>query len=193
MSEFIKEQLFDYICQDQLRNKLGKLPQWLGLLMKEEVARVRLLLYCLRKYEYYDYKKHDLLWYKLLYFFWRIRFNYLSSEYNVHIPIHRIGPGLRIVHLGGAIHLNCLSIGKNCTVSAGVIVGKNGSDEKRPIIGDNVDLSVGSKIIGKVRIGNNTIVAPNSVVVKDCPENSIVSGVPAKVICVNGKKVYSFY
>ncbi len=70
---------------------------------------------------------------------------------------------------------------------------KNGSDEKRPIIGDNVDLSVGSKIIGKVRIGNNTIVAPNSVVVKDCPENSIVSGVPAKVICVNGKKVYSFY
>ena len=43
MSEFIKEQLFDYICQDQLINKLGKLPQWLGLLMKEEVARVRIL------------------------------------------------------------------------------------------------------------------------------------------------------
>ena len=43
-------------------------------------------------------------------------------------------------------------------------------------------ITVGCKIIGKVYIGDNVIVCQNSVVVKDVESNSIVSGVPAKVI-----------
>lgn len=37
-------------------------------------------------------------------------------------------------------------------------------------------------MIGKVRIGNNVVVAPNAVVVKDIPDNAIVGGVPAQII-----------
>lgn len=68
-----------------------------------------------------------------------------------------------------------------CTVNAGVVVGNKRKGELA-IIGDNVDLTIGSKIIGKIRIGNNVVVAPNSVVIKDVPDNAIVSGIPAQIL-----------
>lgn len=86
----------------------------------------------------------------------------------------------------GGIIINCKSIGCNCTANTGVIVGNN-SKGGMPIICDNVDLTIGSKVIGGVQIGNNVIVAPNSVVVKDVPNNAVVSGVPAKIIKINGE------
>ena len=73
-------------------------------------------------------------------------------------------------------------MGDFCSVSSGVVIGNKGSQDKRAIIGNNVELTIGSKIIGKVVIGNNVIVAPNSVVIKDVPDNAIVSGIPAKLI-----------
>ena len=68
--------------------------------------------------------------------------------------------------------------------NAGVIVGNNNKGELA-VIGDNVDLTIGCKVIGGVHIGNNVIVAPNSVVVKDVPNNAIVSGIPAKILKIN--------
>lgn len=49
-------------------------------------------------------------------------------------------------------------------------------------IGNNVDLTIGCKVIGGIKIGDNVTVAPNSVVVKDVPANAIVSGIPAKIL-----------
>ena len=57
------------------------------------------------------------------------------------------------------------------------------------IIGNNVDMTIGSKIIGGVTIGSNVIVAPNSVVVKDVPDNAVVSGIPAKILSIHGQNV----
>ena len=37
-------------------------------------------------------------------------------------------------------------------------------------------------MIGRIKIGNNVIVAPNAVVINDVPDNVIVGGVPAKII-----------
>ena len=73
-------------------------------------------------------------------------------------------------------------MGTGCIVSTGVIVGNKDSQDNRAIIGNNVNLSVGCKVIGKVTIGDNVIVAPNSVVIKDVPANAVVSGVPAVII-----------
>lgn len=69
-----------------------------------------------------------------------------------------------------------------CSVSSSVVVGNKGTQDNRAIIGNNVELTIGCKVIGKVVLGNNVIVAPNSVVIKDVPDNAIVSGVPAKQI-----------
>lgn len=48
---------------------------------------------------------------------------------------------------------------------------------------DNVFIGTNCTIVGNVRIGPNAIVAAGAVVTKDVPDNSVVGGVPAKVIC----------
>ena len=53
-----------------------------------------------------------------------------------------------------------------------------------PIIGDNVFIGAGAKILGDITIGDNCVIGANSVVVKSVPSNSIVAGVPAKVLRV---------
>lgn len=47
---------------------------------------------------------------------------------------------------------------------------------------DNVFIGSNSTILPDVKIGPNVVVAAGSVVTKDVPENSVVAGVPAKVI-----------
>lgn len=84
--------------------------------------------------------------------------------------------------LWGGIVINCESMGCNCNVNLNVLVGNKNGQQNRAIIGNNVVLTPGAKVIGKVRIGNNVVVAPNSVVVKDVPDNCVVSGVPAVII-----------
>ena len=48
---------------------------------------------------------------------------------------------------------------------------------------DNVFIGSNVTILNDVRIGANSIVAAGAVVADDVPENSVVGGVPAKVIC----------
>ena len=51
-----------------------------------------------------------------------------------------------------------------------------------PVIGDNVIINAGAKIIGPVRIGDNVEIGANSVVVKDVPSNCVVAGIPARIL-----------
>lgn len=73
-------------------------------------------------------------------------------------------------------------MGKNYIISSGCVLGNKTGYSNGPTIGDNVEICIGAKVIGPITIGNNVIIAPNSVVVKDVPDNCIVSGVPAKII-----------
>lgn len=54
-----------------------------------------------------------------------------------------------------------------------------------PIIGNNVYIATGAKILGPIKIGNNVTIGANSVVIKDVPDNMVVAGVPAKIININ--------
>lgn len=111
----------------------------------------------------------------------KIRWHRLGAKYNVNILPNVVGYGFRCSHLVGGLIINCKSVGNGCSANAGVIVGNKGVDELATI-GNNVSLSIGCKVIGGISIGNNVTVAPNSVVVKDVPDNAIVSGIPAKII-----------
>ena len=75
-------------------------------------------------------------------------------------------------------------MGYYCSANSGVVVGNKDSQDNRATIGNNVGIAVGAKIIGKVTIGDNSIIAPNAVVVKDVAANTIVGGVPARVLKV---------
>lgn len=51
-----------------------------------------------------------------------------------------------------------------------------------PIIGDNVYIGAGAKIIGKVKIGNNVRIGANAVIVKDIPDNCVVINSDIRII-----------
>ena len=76
-------------------------------------------------------------------------------------------------------------IGKNCMISSCVTIGGRGKHYEVPVIGDNVQISTGSKILGPVHIGNNVVIGANSTVLKDIPSNCVAVGSPARIIKEN--------
>lgn len=103
----------------------------------------------------------------------------LAGQKCLYIYTSNIGGGLLLQHAFSTI-ITANKIGNNCKIMQQVTIGFNG--DMKPILGDNVIVCSGAKIIGGVTIGNNVIVGANAVVVHDVPDNSIVGGVPAKII-----------
>jgi serine O-acetyltransferase len=98
-----------------------------------------------------------------------------------------IGSGLFIQH-GFATIIAAKSIGKNCWINQQVTIGFSNKTDC-PIIGENVVINAGAKVIGNVTIGNNSKVGANAVVVKNVPENCTVVGIPAYIVKKNGIKI----
>lgn len=117
----------------------------------------------------------------------------LSYKYMIDIPVTvKIGGGLLMPH-GGPIVINLNSeIGKNCTIHPCTLVGGQ-RGKGVPIIGDNVFIGHGAKIIGNVKVSDWTFICPNSVIVKDTEENTTISGIPAKVLNHEGRKNVELY
>lgn len=98
-----------------------------------------------------------------------------------------IGEGLFIQH-GFATVIAAKSVGKNCWINQQVTIGFT-SNTDCPEIGDNVTISAGAKVLGGIKVGENSIVGANAVVVKNVPANCVVIGVPAYIIKRDGVKV----
>lgn len=97
-----------------------------------------------------------------------------------------IGRGTKIGYggIGIVIHGRAV-IGENCIISQCVTIG--GTSKKRgvPKIGKNVLIGAGAKILGDINVGDNCVIAANSVVVNDVESNTLVGGIPAKIIKKN--------
>ena len=95
----------------------------------------------------------------------------------------KIGPGLSIAHHGYIVVRAAATIGENCSLRPGVVIGKKlTNDVDAAVLGDNVDIGVGAKILGDIHIGNNVMIGANAVVTKDTPDNAIVAGSPARIL-----------
>jgi len=105
----------------------------------------------------------------------------------LYIKTKNIGPGLFIQH-GFSTIITAKSIGDNCWINQQVTIGYSNLVDC-PVIGNNVSINAGAKIIGNVIMGNGSVAGANSVVVKNVPENCTVVGVPAYIIRRNGKRV----
>ena len=137
-------------------------------------------------------ESHPIFRFTLFPFAWFILRLY-TYRYGISIPYQtRIGSGFYIGHFGGIVVNPNAVIGKNCNISHGVTLGKANRGERKgyPVIGDNVYIGPGAKIVGNVNIGNNVAIGANCVVTKDVPKNGVVVGVPGKVISYKGSAGY---
>ena len=105
----------------------------------------------------------------------------------LYILTDKIGKGLFIQH-GFATIIAAKSIGDNCWINQQVTIGFSNKTAS-PEINDNVTINAGAKVIGGVRVGKNSIIGANAVVVKNVPDNCTVVGVPAQIIRRNGIRV----
>lgn len=179
-----------YYCEkDSVRNlrgkELSKISYLIRILLGDENVIACEYMKDLRRLEFSMNCRYG-LWRKVTIAYYRMKLMHKNIRYGILISPNTVGYGLRISHFSqGGVIINCKSMGCNCSVNAGVIIGNKNSQENISTIGDNVSFLIGCKIIGKVSIGDNSVIAPNSVVVKDVPANSVVSGIPAKIIKQN--------
>lgn len=101
-------------------------------------------------------------------------------------PRCEIGPGLFFPHTSGTV-VGAWRIGRDATIYQNVTVGSKKLDMgfdtcTRPEIGDHVILGAGCKVLGGIRIGDHATVGANSVVLETVESNSIVAGVPARLV-----------
>jgi serine O-acetyltransferase len=101
-------------------------------------------------------------------------------------PRAEIGPGFEI-HTHYGVFVGITRIGKNCTVGTGVLITCGVRS-----IGDNVYIGAGAKLVGDVKIGNNVVIMPNSLVITDVADNTTIAGVPAR-IKLRGGRPREFY
>ncbi len=95
------------------------------------------------------------------------------------IEIHtgaQIGKGFSIVHNGGIFISSQSVIGENFTIAHDVTIGTGGQGARSgaPNIGNGVTVNAGAKVYGKIRVGNNVRIGPNTIVNKDVPDDSLV-------------------
>lgn len=108
---------------------------------------------------------------------------FIQSKYNSRVPYEaKIGAGTRlgIGGVGVVIHPKSI-IGQNCVIGQQVTIGGRVNGTGFPVIGDNVFIAPGSKVLAGP-IGSNVVIGANSVVLSSVPDNCVVAGVPARIL-----------
>jgi len=174
-----KDSLAFYLAAD--RFALGKTRRH-PRLFSDEIWKFQILL---RKCEFYKNTRSN---HSLVALFARYRFHRLSVKLGFDIPMNVIGPGMKINHRGTLVINGNSRIGKWCDMHPGVCVGNNpllcGNGEtinNVPSIGDYVFLGPGSKVFGKIIVGNSVMIGANAVVNKDVESGKVVYGNPMVV------------
>jgi serine O-acetyltransferase len=114
---------------------------------------------------------------------YKIAFKFVQIITGIELPCEaEIGRNFVIDHFGGIIVSGYAKFGDNCRIRNGVVVGLRRIEEPMaPIIGNNVDIGAGAKVLGPISVGNNVAIGANAVVIRDIPDNCIAAGVPAVI------------
>jgi serine O-acetyltransferase len=171
-----------YINQDRKALRIGQLSTMdkvIEILSPNEIWKFQKTL---RKLEYYKNCKNK-GFAKVYYYYLKYKFKKISVKLGFSIPPNVFGPGLAIVHYGTIVINGNAKVGANCRMHACVNIGASGGEEEAPQLGDNVYIAPGAKIYGNITIPNNTAIGANAVVNKSFDkENTVIAGIPAKVI-----------
>ena len=95
-----------------------------------------------------------------------------------------LGTGLFIDHATGVVIGETAEVGDDVTIYHGVTLGGSGKDigKRHPTVGDRVTIGAGTKVLGAIKIGDDSQIGANAVVVKEVPASAVVVGVPGQII-----------
>ncbi len=120
------------------------------------------------------YRNND----RLLYRAW-VRLFYKPMD-TLFLQAGSIGGGLFIQH-GFATMLSAQSVGEDCWINQQVTIGFR-DNTLPPVIGNNVTITCGAKVLGNITIGDGAVIGANAVVIHDVEPGAVMVGVPAKRI-----------
>ena len=131
----------------------------------------------------------NLLWHKREFrnlFLYRNRYRRLYRTWvalwykpmeSLFIEAQTVGGGLFIQH-GFATMITAEAVGENCWINQQVTIGY-GKGSKAPVIGDNVTITCGAKVLGDITVGDGATIGANAVVIRDVEPGAVMAGVPA--------------
>ena len=126
---------------------------------------------------------------------WRLPALWLSyfARFITGVEIHpgaQIGPRLFIDHGMGVVIGETAEIGPDVTLYHGVTLGGVSLEKgkRHPTLEAEVVVGAGAKVLGAITVGRCTRVGANAVVVKDVAAESVVVGIPGKVVARRGQR-----
>ena len=185
-----KKELYYYLEEDRKaygkpqKNTLkGRIVNWLFPDKNYEYLR------CIRHLEYYNNCTGGIS--KLLVIFYNLKKARLRAKTGIELQEGCAGAGLHIAH-GKIVVQHEVIIGEHCKILSDVTIGINGRKDLcgSPVIGNNVFIGTGARIIGPVHIGNNVVIGANAVVVNDVEDGVTVAGIPARIVSKKGSEHY---
>jgi serine O-acetyltransferase len=90
------------------------------------------------------------------------------------------GPGLVLIHPVGVVINSRVRAGANVRIESGVVIGENRG--RCPVLGDDIFIGAGAKLIGGITIGSGARIGANAVVLRDVAPGTTAVGIPAKPI-----------
>ena len=136
---------------------------------------------------------HAIFWHRINHMLWELgvpvvpRLLSHIARFLTGIEIHpaaKIEGGFFIDHGFGVVIGETSEVGKNVTMYQGTTLGGTGKEmgKRHPTVGDNVVIGAGAKILGAIKVGRDTRIGANAVVVKDVQPGMVVVGVPGKPV-----------
>lgn len=130
-----------------------------------------------------------MVWYRLMQWSRRYRLTPLEMLFNkintmfCNCIIGRgaeFGPGLVFIHATGIVINGAVRGGSNIHLEHQVTIGAE--RRQAPVLGNDIFVGAGARILGSITVGDGAKVGANAVVVKDVPAHSTVVGIPAQVV-----------
>jgi len=143
---------------------------------------------------------HAIIYHRLSHWLYCHRLHFLARcvsqwcKFWTDIEIHpgaTIGRRLVIDHGTGIVIGETAEIGDDVLLYQQVTLGGTGKDtgKRHPTLGNNIMVGAGAKVLGPIKIHDNSRIAAGAVVLQEVPENATAVGVPAQIVRLNGHKV----
>ena len=112
-------------------------------------------------------------------------YRHVRNHYTIEIPYTcKIGRRLMIGHQGAIVFHESATVGDDCLIRHGVTIGASSHRRAHdvPVIGNRVQIGAGAMVLGKIIVGDDSMIGANAVVTCDVPPGAKAVAEPAKII-----------